>query len=593
MTKCRLLILFIFFSSWVYADCQFADGDQMLTVKEGESLSLRSPGKSLETLKIQDQDGLNTCYANATSTILKSILPGQPDVSYTHAAIMGTTRGWQEDWNKENNKYLNKVQKDDNFTSFGWVCETVAGMRNAGGACPSKLSVTENKNLWDSDLQQRLFQGLGSYFDHMNLIKNDPAKMSSLKKDLSLAIEAINVEKVKLTEQCEKRKNTRFPLYEAVKYLFEDAYYEDITDSSKCSIAKTKALKRFLDPESKISKDRLHLIPSEEVIGHFFKMFEDNKLEAEGLDRFLSSSDNSENNEILISNIGNKLNSFLLKEIPDSEVKAACSQIPEGQSAYLKGEILDMTQSFIFQMKNNKDSPCKDLLYSHGLDDLLRPMNNTKSCLAPTNIDMILSAMKPLLDLEVPMNQSLLPTLLNPESRYANQIVKALMPGCMDKTKLISLDNVACGSFPFCDPKDKFDDNNTYSGPAGGCLGQDQAKKMMRTKSLKGINQGRALGVAVCTGFMYNPDIKTNFCKEGLEKGKSYNFHEMTITGYRCHSDKIEYEIVNSWGNRCEDNRNVECQKDEYDTPTGPFWVKEDALVDSTTDLNTITVKNK
>jgi hypothetical protein len=67
----------------------------------------------------------------------------------------------------------------------------------------------------------------------------------------------------------------------------------------------------------------------------------------------------------------------------------------------------------------------------------------------------------------------------------------------------------------------------------------------------------------------------------------------MTITGYRCHADKIEYEIVNSWGKSCQNNRNVECQKDEYDDPTGPFWVKEDALVDSTTDLNTITVKNK
>jgi hypothetical protein len=244
-------------------------------------------------------------------------------------------------------------------------------------------------------------------------------------------------------------------------------------------------------------------------------------------------------------------------------------------------------------MKNNKESPCTDLLISYALDDLLNPLNNPNSCLAPTNTDMILSAMKPLLDLEVPMNQELLPTLLNPESRYANQIVKALMPGCMDKTKLISLDNVACGSFPFCDPKNRFNDNNTYSGPEGGCLGQDQAQKMMRAKSLKGINQGRAIGVAVCTGFMYDPDIKTNFCREGLETGKSHNFHELTITGYRCHADKIEYEIVNSWGNRCQDNPNVECQKDRYDEPTGPFWVKEEALVDSTTDLNTVTVKNK
>ena len=65
----------------------------------------------------------------------------------------------------------------------------------------------------------------------------------------------------------------------------------------------------------------------------------------------------------------------------------------------------------------------------------------------------------------------------------------------------------------------------------------------------------------------------------------------MTITGYRCKENRIEYEIVNSWGTSCEDNKNIECQKDANGDTTGPSWIKEDALVDNSTDLTTISVK--
>ena len=97
MAKLFFVLFLLLSSTSVGADCQFFDGTKSLKVLEGQAVSLRSPGKSLEKLKIQDQDGLNTCYANTTSVILKSILPNQPDVSYTHAAVMGTTRGWEED----------------------------------------------------------------------------------------------------------------------------------------------------------------------------------------------------------------------------------------------------------------------------------------------------------------------------------------------------------------------------------------------------------------------------------------------------------------------------------------------------------------
>lgn len=592
MTKICLTFLGLIIATAVVADCQYYDGTQTATVKAGQSVSLRGPGKPLEKMKIQDQDGLGTCYANTTSTILKSVLPDNPDISYTHAAIMGTTRGWAEDWSEPGNKYLNKKRADDNFTSFGWVCETVAGLKNAGGACPQKHSAPENHEIWDSSAQKRLLSGLGLYFDKMNQIQNDPAKMEQLKKDLSLSIEAINLEKLSLIEQCEEKRSPQFPVYEAVKQLFQDALYDDIIESTNCTKAKADAIKKLLAPESIIGIDRVSVVPNPSVLKRFSDILTSDPDTIKELESFITTkwSDLSKQPE-LVNTIGKKFNNLLMELVPDEGMRKDCLESIPGKSVMIQDEISNGAESFLYQVKYHKESVCEDLLLAHDLDGLLDPTQNKKSCLAPTNVEVLLAALKPLMEIKTKLNQDLVPILLNPESRYANQIVQAIMPGCLNKEKLINMDNVACGTFPFCDPSGKFDDNNTYSGPEGGCYSLDHAKKMMRTKSLIGINSGRALGVGVCTAFMDDPSVKSNFCKTKLPNGDGHSLHEMTISGYRCVDNKIEYEIINSWGTGCNSNGNIECQTDEDGSTTGPFWVKEDALVDNSTDMTSITVK--
>jgi hypothetical protein len=167
------------------------------------------------------------------------------------------------------------------------------------------------------------------------------------------------------------------------------------------------------------------------------------------------------------------------------------------------------------------------------------------------------------------------------------------MPKCLDKANLIALDDVSCGDFPFCDHPVGYNSIYNYSGPKDGCYSTDVARKMMRTKTMIGINQGRALGISVCTAFMDNPDIVTNNCRNGLPAGETFSNHEMALTGFRCKADKIEYEITNSWGTLCNENKNIECQKDEYGNTVGPFWVKEDVLIDNTNDITTVTVRKK
>jgi len=470
MRKQRFLFFGLFCTAVVSADCQFYDGVKSAVIKDGESVSLRAPGKSLENMKIQDQDGLGTCYANTTSTILKSVLPNSPDISYTHAAVMGTTRGWDEDWSGADNKYSNKKRSDDNFTSYGWVCETLAGLKNAGGACPKRLSAPESNDIWNSQSQKRLLNGLGLYFDNMNLIKNDPTKYDQLKNDLSLAIEAIYLEKLSLTEQCEEKRSPKFPVYEAVALMLQDTFYDAIIEPTKCSQAKAEAVKVLLSPESIVGSDRVLVVPASDTIKSFSDLLTNEPDVAQQLENFMADpkADLGRNPEFS-NRLGEKLNALLMKLIPDENIRKDCPDSVEGKSVMIQDDIASKAESFLYQVKYQKTSSCTDLLQAHELDGLLNPSENKKSCLAPTNVDALLAALKPLMEIKTAINQDLIPVLLNPESRYANQIVKAIMPGCLNKDQLIKLDHLACGSFPMCDPTGKFDDNNTYSGPKGGC----------------------------------------------------------------------------------------------------------------------------
>jgi hypothetical protein len=75
------LFIILFSFSQIYAqDCE--------GLKDGEIINLDGPNKSLHNFKVQDQDGLGVCYANAASLLLQAILPNNPEVSYLHLASL-------------------------------------------------------------------------------------------------------------------------------------------------------------------------------------------------------------------------------------------------------------------------------------------------------------------------------------------------------------------------------------------------------------------------------------------------------------------------------------------------------------------------
>ena len=90
--KKSIFCLFVFtvFSHVLLAqDC----GD----LHNNETVRIDQPGGSLENFRVQDQDGVGTCYANAASLLLQSKIEGHPEVSYLHLASMYKSEKLEKD----------------------------------------------------------------------------------------------------------------------------------------------------------------------------------------------------------------------------------------------------------------------------------------------------------------------------------------------------------------------------------------------------------------------------------------------------------------------------------------------------------------
>ena len=84
LMKIALLTMLLTLSATAFAqNCGEMQNGEVIRVDEGN--------KSLSSFRVQDQDGLGSCYANAASLLLQSALPDNPEVSYLHLATLYKT----------------------------------------------------------------------------------------------------------------------------------------------------------------------------------------------------------------------------------------------------------------------------------------------------------------------------------------------------------------------------------------------------------------------------------------------------------------------------------------------------------------------
>lgn len=108
--KIALLTMLLTLSATALAqDCGEMQNGEIIRVDEGN--------KSLANFRVQDQDGLGSCYANAASLLLQSVLPNNPEVSYLHLATLYKTEGLKNQRSEaKNNGNFNIYVKEEKNT---------------------------------------------------------------------------------------------------------------------------------------------------------------------------------------------------------------------------------------------------------------------------------------------------------------------------------------------------------------------------------------------------------------------------------------------------------------------------------------------
>ena len=252
-----------------------------------------------------------------------------------------------------------------------------------------------------------------------------------------------------------------------------------------------------------------------------------------------------------------------------------------------------MGAAFYNGILNQKSGVCDAYLENSAIMESVKD-SNMNQCISVTQLDEMLNVLMPLIKIGETLDQSLVNKMNNPLSQYGKQFKELLLPGCSEKSNLIDMKNISCASFSMCDNSQYLDmSNTTYTGPKGGCYDVGSAQAIVRMNVLNNISSNRALGISVCTAFMDNPTVRTNFCKTPVKGVDGHSNHEMTISGYRCKNGKVEYQLLNSWGkySGCpvsdgEKNVAIECSLDKEGNRDGKFWVKEAVLVDSTNEIS-------
>ncbi len=185
--------------------------------KADYEVRLDSPGNGLENFKTIDQDGVGVCYAVSATTVMKSVLPGNPDLSFLDYAVQFKRNAHNDNANgalKETSKKNHHLKEGDDKKSVldgGWgVCTHFDKMMQKG-FCPKNKITAESPNQNPSEQMQSLLL-LNEIFDLKTNSK--PEDFDAIMKSVDQFIEN---ERKSFLRICEE-----FP--QEMKKMLEDIY---------------------------------------------------------------------------------------------------------------------------------------------------------------------------------------------------------------------------------------------------------------------------------------------------------------------------------------------------------------------------------
>lgn len=561
----KLMVFYIFFLFHAAVFAQDCDG-----LKNNEVIRLDAEGKSLEKFKTQDQDGVGTCYSNATSLLLHGVLPNNPDLSYLHmAAIYKKT---------ELSKKRNEYSGDKPFEVYASYDDKNTKVING-----------------ESDLQKwNLGIDSGNVCGVVEQIKELQKKE---KKAVVCSREGMNLEKIIGTSG--DRTNRQFKsILESSLYMniYQSTFFDTNNKEYKKISKKYEAFKNsftsILNKKREQIKNSICLKPSVENVDHYLrnvvlgagdltncfkmpplgglfckiaplllqtpKLINESTLKSDGI------------NKAWLERVQLKINAYKGEFSGEVLSKMFSDSLVEG--------LMPKSEQNDFNKKLIKNTMFGTTTAEH-LNELAEEFNDTrkqgvsKKCLERNMTGYLLS--KKFTD-----DWKEDPTLCANESlmKQGEQVLSSYQK--------LGLENIE-NALNFLIDNAGFDfDETMVALYATDC---DDGRKILIPDNVEceasDVNQNnkREIEKKLLTKILNNQPVIISMCAEILKSPKSEygsgtcGRHAMGVIGIECKNGKFNYLIKNSWGNYTE-AKNPEIKNEEG---KGAYWFDEKTFFDS------------
>jgi len=525
----------------------------------GTRFSYFDQGEVLSSFKIQDQDGLGSCYANALTAAIKVSHRDHPDVSYLHASLQGSIQTYENKGRK-----LFDRQKSEVFNEGGWVCETFNGLKRSGGACSGVGSGLEN-NLH----QKSLLNSLAGFIDYFQ--SSTGSKADLIQKLRRLFEEAVFLRR-KLKKECTDQKELGFAPIEIIDQNLRNFLFT--SHKSHCEKPLKEAIKKLYTDSTLLSPDYMDGEFHSTFIKKMRSTFSSSSVQ-QSLSKFHVMFEKKifYRSEDVINPVFNEIEKYIKASVTDKR----CTKeliFPQSDRYQIFEEIyLQNLKSGFSDCENQDDANIFERI-THS-----RLMSEEFYCL-PSELHLSTQEMiSHLGSLNQYLGDNFLDKLTIPgQLNSFDQLMEILMPRCRKRENLVPLNNLNCTE-------------ESFSNYASGVR-----VKKYQEKILSALKEKKGVTVSFCSTFLKSPTFTpTNFCQINPNPIDDHSNHAMSVTGYRCINGKLQFQLLNSWGKTCPPGANqnyrndyMECELDSRGRPSGKLWVNEDVLFDSTIGVSVV-----
>lgn len=594
--KFGLLLLVICFNA-LALEC----GD----LPEGQVVRLDQGNGSLAQSAVQDQDGIGSCYANQASLLLQTVVPGNPNLSYLNLGLYYTNdKTLKKTRDQGNNLYTVDGKKEDGTVVpesgsaivGGFACQTI----EAALARQKSTGVGSVCKAEDVSLEHSFFNAKGNFDDSSHKQEASLTKasryMNSYQKRFGFAFEP-NQTSSRFQKQREEADKFSLALQKFVKNS-SDAFFAE-----KCTKQDTEKMDRIV---ANMLTRAINAHPECLVKGRISPAA---GAACKSLDQFGFVAVSSFNNS-------SKINFILLSEHRQKMLKSLPAMYKD-KSGF--DNFMNNMFGLFKQMDKSKSTPAQKEAFSKNLNAAISPedkkaleadyervalgqidgckseniltyFQNKKEFLEKAKADTVLCNYSELLERAVELAGVLPEKAINDMStfidfitakagmKYDEALLALIAKDCSPSKRVMIPENLKCSP-----SRVLFEHSDVAEGSTTGKFATTVREN--RAKMFSSIRESRGVGLDICTKFWKEPGY--DFHRESSSTkfatcGNSgvHGFHAITMIGYRCKDNRIQYLAQNSWG------PNWKLEGNPYEIENGKIWMDEDKLFRNLDNIN-------